>query len=188
MANCITFADIEEQVCAAADNVPGVAQTVEIGLADDVLTWPDMPAGSAESPLTMEAAGKLVDNLVLKKDAARCKFTYTRNSGEFTMTEQGDPGYESVLCAFTFDRAKISADVLGFLNATRGRRLFAVVTDKNGQKYLMGDKVNAAYRVAADAVTTGAGTTDANKVPVKIEYVCPRHLVFTGSVTETTGA
>lgn len=182
MANCITFTDIQELVSCEGDNIPGTTAEVEIGLADDVMSWPDLPSGSEESPLTFEAAGKITGNLTLKKDATRCKIVFTRNTGEFTLTEQGDPGSENVLAALTLERSKMTPEIFGFLNATRGRRLWALVTDKNGQKYLMGDKVNQAYRVAADAATTGKATSDANKVPIRIEYVSPRHLIFTGEV------
>lgn len=184
MPNCINFTDIEELVSCEGDNIPGTTAEVEIGLADDVLTWPDHPSGSAVSALTFEQAGKIVGNLSLKKDATRCKITFTRNTGEFTLTEQGDAGSENVVYAVTLERSKMTPEVFGFLNATRGRRLWVVVTDKNGQKYLLGDKVNQAYRVAADAATTGKATTDANKVPIKFEYVSPRHLVFDGTIEE----
>lgn len=187
MANCIGFTDIEELTSCDGDNVPGTAAEVEIGLADDVLTWPSHPSGSSVTSLTFMQAGSIVGNLVLKTGATRCKMVFTRNTGEFTLTEQGDAGSENVLYSLSLERSKMNAEIFGFLNATRGRRLWIKVTDKNGQKYLMGDAVNQAYRVAADAATTGKATTDANKVPIKFEYVSPRHLVFDGEV-EATGA
>ncbi len=184
MAKCVNFTDINEVVsCADGDNVAGTAAAVEIGLADEVAAWPDFPASSGEG-MSFEQAGTISGNLSLKKGASRCKLTFTRNTGEFTMTEQGEAGSENVLYALTLERSKMTAEIFGFLNATRGRSLWIKVTDKNGQSYLMGDEVNHAYRVAGDAATTGKATTDANKVPIRFEYVCPRNLVFAGSVEE----
>lgn len=185
MGNCINFSDIEEVVsCTDSDNVAGTSAQVEIGYADDVTAWPDLPAPSGDSGMSFDEAGKLAGNLTLKKGAARCKLTFTRNTGEFTMTEQGEAGGENVLYELVLERSKMTAEIFGFMNATRGRRLWVKVTDKNGQTYLMGDKTNQAYRVAADAATTGKATSDINKVPIKFEYVSPRNLVWTGDVEE----
>ena len=46
----------------------------------------------------------------------------------------------------------------------------------------MGDKLNAARKVAADASTTGKVGTDLNKIPLKFDYSCPRKLMYTGDV------
>ena len=184
MPKCVNFTDIDEVVtCAEMDNVPGTSATVEIGLADEVESWPDFPAADGEA-MSLAEAGTISGNLVLAKGASRCKLTFTRNTGEFTMTDQGEPGSENVLYALTLERAKMSAEIFGFLNATRGRRLWIKVTDKNGQTYLMGDKTNQAYRVAGDSATTGKATSDANRVPMRFEYVCPRNLVFAGEIQE----
>lgn len=185
MGKCVNFTDINEIVtCSEGDNVPGTSCEVEIGLADDVVTWPDFPAASGDTGMSFAEAGAISGNLTLKKGASRCKLTFTRNTGEFTMTDQGEPGSENVLYALALERSKMSAEIFGFLNATRGRRLWIKATDKNGQTYLMGDKVNQAYRVAGDAATTGKATTDANRVPMRFEYVCPRNLVFDGDIEE----
>ena len=68
------------------------------------------------------------------------------------------------------------------MNATRGRKLFFIVTDKNGKKYLLGDKLNGAVKVAGDAATTGTVPTDRNGVPLRFTYACPRNLVYDGDV------
>ena len=184
MADCYTFSDIAEAVsCSDADNVAGTTSEIEVGYADDVAVWPDKPSAEG-SAMTFAAAGTLTGNLTVKKGAARCKVVFTRNTGEFTMTEQGEAGGENVLYSVTLERAKMTAEIFGFLNATRGRRLWAKVTDKNGNKYLLGDAINQAYRVPADAVTTGKESSSVNKVPIKIEYVASRNLVWTGDVEE----
>lgn len=183
MDNCYSFADINEAVnCVDADNVAGTSAQVEVAYADDVTVWPEMPKPSSGEPMSFAQAGTLTGDITLSPGAKTCKLTFTRNTGKFDMQEQGEAGCESVLYSLTLERAKMNAEVLGFLNATRGRRLVILVTDKNGTKYLMGDKVNAAYRVQGDAATTGQAPTDGNKVPMRFEYVCPRHLVYSGNI------
>ena len=99
-----------------------------------------------------------------------------------TITDQGETGGESCLYELNITRAKMSQVIFGFENATRGRRLGLIVTDKNGNRYLLGDKLNAARRVAADASTTGKVGTDLNKSALKFTYACPRKLMYTGDV------
>lgn len=176
---------MEAVSCTDQDNIAGMAQEIEIGFHEDVTSYPDKPAPSESAAMTMEEAGELDGDLTIKSGAKTCKFTFTDGTGEFTMTEQGEAGGENVLYKASFERAKMSVAVFGFLNATRGRKLWAVVTDKNGTRYLLGDEVNHAKRVPADAATTGVDSgSDVNKVPISIEYVGARHLIFTGKVVK----
>lgn len=182
MANCINLADIDQAVnCADLDNVAGIAQEIIYGYYEDVATWPQLPAPEAEG-MSLEEAGKWKGDLVMKTGTRAYKLVMTDDSGELTFTDQGETGGESVLMELAIHRAKISAVIFGFENATRGRRMFFLVKDRNGQYYLMGDKNVAAKRVAADATTTGKASTDLNKVPLKFNYVCPRKLIYEGDV------
>lgn len=182
MANCINLADIDQAVnCADLDNVAGIAQEIIYGYYEDVATWPQLPAPEAEG-MSLEEAGKWKGDLVMKTGTRAYKLVMTDDSGELTFTDQGETGGESVLMELSIHRAKISVVIFGFENATRGRRMFFLVKDRNGQYYLMGDKNVAAKRVAADATTTGKASTDLNKVPLKFSYVCPRKLIYEGDV------
>ena len=182
MANCINLADIDQAVnCADLDNVAGIAQEIIYGYYEDVATWPQLPAPVSEG-MSLEVAGKWNGDLVMKTGTRAYKLVMTDDSGELTFTDQGETGGESVLMELSIHRAKISAVIFGFENATRGRRMFFLVKDRNGQYYLMGDKNVAAKRVAADATTTGKASTDLNKVPLKFSYVCPRKLIYEGDV------
>lgn len=188
MAKCINLADIDEAVnCQDFDNVAGVMQEVEVGFAEDVANWPKRPAPASGEPMDLKAAGELDGDLVLVEGAKTCKLYFSDETGEFTMTDQGEKGGENVLYQLDLERAKMSSEVLGFLNATRGRKLFLIVTDKNGIRFLMGDKINSAHRIAADAATSGKASSDVNKVPMRFTYVCPRNLVFVGEVVEQGG-
>lgn len=183
MTNCVNLADIDQAVnCAELDNVPGVAQEIIYGYWEDVATWPKLPAPVSEG-MSLSEAGEWNGDLVMKTGTRAYKLVMTDDSGELTFTDQGETGGESVLMELSIHRAKISSVIFGFENATRGRRLFLIVKDRNGQFYLMGDQNVAAKRVAADATTTGKASTDLNKVPLKFSYTCPRKLIYTGDVS-----
>lgn len=181
MANCVTLADIDANVsCEEFDNLAGIIDEIIYGYWDDVATWPDLPSGTQNQNLTLQDAGAWDGSITMKADTRAYKLRFTDGTGVLTMTDQGEQGGESVLYQLDIVRAKISQLILGFQNATRGRKLFFIVTDKNGISYLMGDKLNAAQKVAADASTTGTAPTDRNGVPLRFTYSCPRNLVYTG--------
>ncbi len=183
MGKCVNLADIDANVaCAEFDNLAGIIDDVIYGYWDDVASWPTLPEGTENSPLTLAAAGKWVGNVVMKPGTRAYKLRMTDQTGVLTMTDQGDVGGESVQYQLDFVRSKISETILGFMNATRGRKLFFIVTDKNGKKYLLGDSLNGAVKVAGDAATTGTVPTDRNGVPLRFTYACPRNLVYDGDV------
>lgn len=181
---CVELANIDEAIaCADLDNLAGVVQELIFFYWNDVATWPDLPAPTGEAgSMTFEQAGAWDGDVVMKEGTCAYKLVFTDNSGELTITDQGETGGESCLFELNITRTKMSQVIFGFENATRGRRLGLIVTDKNGQRYLMGDKLNAARRAAADATTTGKVGTDLNKVPMKFTYECPRKLMYTGDV------
>ena len=182
--DCVQLADIDSGVsCADYDNLAGVVDEIIYGYWDDVSSWPSLPEGTENSPLTLANAGKWSGDVVMKNGCRAYKLKFTDGTGVLTMTDQGERGGESVLYQLDLVRSKTSDVVLGFMNATRGRDLFFIVTDKNGVSYLMGDRLNAAKRVAGDAVTTGTASTDRNGVPLRFTYECARSLVYEGDKT-----
>ena len=182
MNNCIALADIDEAInCADIDNVGGLVQEIYIGYAEDVATWPKLPAPAGDSStMSLADAGKWNGDIVQKTGKKFFKVVYTDETGTFTITQQGEQGAESYLYQLDISRAKMNATIFGFENAIRGRKLVIIVKDKNGVCYLMGDSLNAAKMIAADASTTGTAVTDKNNVPLRFTYACPRKLVYDG--------
>lgn len=179
---CIELADIDEAIsCSDIDNVGGLVQEIGIAYAEDIATWPTLPAPTGESAtLQLTAAGAWNGDIVQNVGAKFIKVKFTDETGAFTITQQGEAGGENYLYQLDISRAKMNATIFGLENALRGRKLVILVKDKNGICYLMGDKLNAAKMVAADASTTGTASTDKNNVPMRFTYVCPRKLVYTG--------
>lgn len=182
MNNCIALADIDEAInCADIDNVGGLVQEIYIGYAEDVATWPKLPAPAGDSStMSLADAGTWDGDIVQKTGKKFFKVVYTDETGTFTITQQGEQGAESYLYQLDISRAKMNATIFGFENAIRGRKLVIIVKDKNGVCYLMGDSLNAAKMIAADASTTGTAVTDKNNVPLRFTYACPRKLVYDG--------
>lgn len=184
MNNCIALADIDEAInCADIDNVGGLVQEIYIAYAEDIATWPELPAPAGENQMmSLADAGAWEGDIVQNTGKKFVKVVYTDETGTFTITQQGEQGAESYLYQLDISRAKMNATIFGFENAIRGRKLVIIVKDKNGVCYLMGDKLNAAKMIAADATTTGTAVTDKNNVPLRFTYACPRKLVYTGDV------
>lgn len=181
LQNCIALADIDEAInCADIDNVGGIIQEIGIAFADDIATWPALPAPAAGGGLSLAQAGAWNGDIVQNVGAKFIRVRFTDETGAFTITQQGEAGGESYLYQLDISRAKMNATIFGLENALRGRKLVILVRDKNGTAYLMGDALNGAKMIAADATTTGTATTDKNNVPLRFTYVCPRKLVYTG--------
>ena len=192
MPNCVNLADIDAAVsCEEYDNLAGIVDEIIYGYWDDVATFPSLPNGTEAAAMSLADAGAWNGDVVMKAGTRAFKLRFTDETGTLTMTDQGEVGGESVLYQLDIVRSKISQVIAGFMNATRGRKLFFIVTDKNGVSYLMGDSLNAAKKIAADAATTGAVATDRNGVPLRFSYSCPRNLVYTGDketiLTESKG-
>ena len=186
MINCIALSDIDEAInCADIDNVGGLVQEIGIAFAEDIATWPSLPAPAGNSnEMQLATAGAWSGDLVQAVGKKLFKVTFTDEAGAFTITQQGEAGGENYLYQLDISRAKMNAVIFGFENALRGRKLVILVKDKNGTCYLMGDKLNGAKMVAADASTTGTATTDKNNVPLRFTYACPRKLVYTGDTAD----
>ncbi len=181
MIECIALADIDEAInCADLDNVGGIIQEVGIAFADDIATWPTLPAPASNEVMTLAQAGAWVGDLVQNVGKKFIKLVFTDETGALTITQQGEAGAESYLYQLDISRAKMNATIFGLENALRGRRLVLVVTDKNGVSYMLGDSLNAAKMVAGDASTTGTAASDKNNVPLRFTYTCPRKLVYEG--------
>lgn len=180
---CVALADLLDTLnCEDLDNRAGVVTEVLVGYADEVATWPDLPKPLGEA-LTMDKAGTWEGNLAFITGCQMQRFVFPDEQAELKISEAGENGNEVVLYELDVTRYRMGATLFGFLNAIKGRKLVLIVTDKNGNKYLMGDKLAPARKVAGDGGTTGRAATDVNKQSVKFQYYCPRYLVFTGDTS-----
>jgi hypothetical protein len=162
----------------------GIVPQIIYGYCDDVATWPEKPAPAASATtMTLEAAGGLVGDLVMASGARAYKFDFTDDTGSFQIAMQGEKGGESFVETLTIVAQKIRKILLGFMNATKGRKIFIIVKDNNGQYYLMGDKDHGAQLAGdSEGAVTGAAYTERNHVGLTFTYNTPRAYTYEGDV------
>lgn len=178
---CYELADIDPALeCEAQDNMGGLVERLLFGYHNEVATWPDFPT-FGESPMSLDKAGALDGDVVMANGCKAYKLVFTDNTGSFTIKPQGETGGESFIMELTIVSARIRKKILGFLNATKGRKLFFIVEDNNGVKYLMGDSRRGAILAAdSDGATTGSSATERNQITLKFQFTTPRALVYEG--------
>lgn len=180
---CVDLSNIDDSLdCENLDNMGGIVPRLIYGYWDDVVTWPDFPKPTADKALTLEEAGTLSGDVVMKEGTCAYMIDFTEDTGEFKITDQGETGGESYLYDLTIIAAKMRAKIFGFQNATKGRRMFFIPQDNNGNYYLMGDKRNGAKSASGDGSTTGANATARNQNTLHYTYNGQRKLVYAGDV------
>lgn len=183
MTKCIALSNIDDALtCENLDNMGGLVPRIIFGFHEDVSVWPTLPDVAAVNPLTLDAAGVLTGDIVMKNDTSAYVMDFTEDTGEFKITDQGEIGGESFLYDLTIIAAKMRKKIFGFENATKGRKMFFIVQDNNGKYYLMGDKRNGAKRVSGDGATTGANAAARNQNSLHYTYNSPRKFVYEGDV------
>lgn len=180
---CIGLEDLQfGQNCADQDNMGGITPSVLAFDWHDVAVWPKLPTRASDAPMDFEKAGAWNGDLVLKTGLKASIIEFTDDSGLLNITDQGETGGISFLYDLTMVFAKMRAEVFGFENATKSNRMGFIVTDSNGERYLLGDKGRGATRVTGDGSTTGTASADRNQSSVRFNYSCPRKLIYTGDV------
>ena len=180
---CISLSSISAAAnCVDADNRAGIVDFVLIGFADEVGTWPAMPYGSEQNPISLEQAGKWSGDLAMKNGCQLYKLAFADETGEFKITYQGEKGGKSYLYELDLTRAKMTPEMFGLENAVKERKLVILVRDRNGFWYLMGDQMVPAMMTDGDGSTTGKTGTELNRSALKFQYTCPRKLVYAGEI------
>lgn len=181
---CIALDDINEAMdCENPDNMGGIIPSVIYGYHEDVAVWPEYPTKKTTA-LTLEEAGTLVGDLVMKEGCRAYKIDFIDEVAEYKITDQGESGSESFLHDLNIVSAKMRKKIFGFENATKGRKMFFIVTDNNGTNFLMGDKRRGAIRASGDGSTTGAGPTARNQNALHYTFTAPRKCVYEGDTED----
>ena len=183
MKKCISLTSISAVTnCVAVDNRAGIVDKIIIGYADEVGTWPELPVGNIQSPISLMQAGRWNGDLAMKNGCKMVELNFTDETGEFKITDQGEKGGKSFLYELELSRAKMNATMFGLENAIKDRKLVILVRDRNEVWYLMGDKFSPVMKIDGDGSTTGKTGTDQNKTSLKFQYTCPRKLVYKGEI------
>ncbi len=180
---CIGLEDLQYGLnCEDQDNMGGITPSVIAFDWHDVVSWPDLPTKTGTDPMDFETAGSWKGDVTLKTGKKAVLIEFTEDTGLLNITDQGEVGGISFLYALTMVFAKMRRKVFGFENATKAGRMGFIVTDSNGERYLLGDRNRGAVRVAGDGSTTGTASADRNQSSVTFNFSCPRKLIYTGEV------
>jgi len=174
----ITLNDIDHDL-GHEGNMAGIVPQLIYGYQDDVATWPDEPTSTGD--ITLEVAGALLGDIVMKPGKRAFGFEFTEDTGEFKMAPVGETDGEHWEYSLDIIKAKISAKILGFANASQRKKMFFVVPDENGVYYLMGDKRRAPkLSTGGDGATTGKSSGDRNQISMSWKYRAAKALVYAG--------
>ena len=179
--NCITLDDISHSLGCGGGNAPGIQPEVIYGYHEDVDVWPDEPAPVSGTPVSLEEAGALIGDVVMKAGTRAYKFAFTEDAGNFAIATDGQVDGMSAVYNLSIVKAKIAKLILGFMNAATARRMFFIVTDENGTSYLMGGKRRGASLVpGGDGAVTGTTASDRNQTTLAFTYRSAKALVYEG--------
>lgn len=172
---CINLSNIDASIsCSDSFNMGGLVPRVVFGYHDDVDVWPDFPdAVDTDNGTELSAAGELDSTLAMKTGKRAFELHFTEDTGSFSIAPQGDKGNISFLYTLAFINKRVRSHILGFLNASKNRKMFFLVQDANGKWYLMGDKFRGAMLSPSDGAVTGAASTDPNQVTTTFTYTSP---------------
>lgn len=186
MAKCVTLSSIGAAAnCTDYDNRGGIVSKILLGYHSSVATWPDLPAASS-SPMDLATAGKLNGDLALASGEKMVEINFIDEEGEFHISLSGEKGARCAHYELDIMRSKISAEILGLINACKDEGLVIVVIDANGNKYLMGDELVPARMIDGDGAGTGRARTDRNATTLNFEYYGQRCLVYDGDIDDLT--
>jgi len=181
MAKHVTLENIDHALDGG--NMAGIRPRIIYGYQEDVSVWPAAPNGSV-TPLSLEDAGELTGDVVMKAGTKAFTFDFTEDVGTHGMAIVGEVDALHVDHTLSLTKAKIVAKILGFMNAAMDRKMFFIVTDENETSYLMGDKNRGASMVAGDGTTTGAGSGDRNQTSLQFKYRARKALVYKGDLED----
>jgi hypothetical protein len=178
------FTDISKNL-PNGENMGGLQQKVYFGFWDDVSTWPTKPS----SPADIEANGVLTGDLAMKAGKRMFEMYITDDTGEFNIESVGEVDGKSYVLHLLLFHPGLQKKILGFVNAIKNDNLFFVVTDAEGQMYLMGDSLRPAVFIGApDGGGTGRETAARKGMSMEFTYKTPNVYVYEGSVPLTEAA
>ncbi len=178
------FTDINKNL-PNGENMGGIVQKVYFGFWADVETWPTKPT----NPADIEANGVLTGTVVMKAGKRMFEMYITDDTGEFNIESVGEVDGKSFVEHLTFFHPGLQKKILGFMNAAKNDNLFFIVTDAEGQMYLMGDSMRpAVYQGSPDGNGTGKETAARKGMSAEFTYKTPNVYVYAGTVPLTPAA
>lgn len=175
------FTDINKNL-PNGENMGGIVQKIYFGFWADVETFPAKPV----APATLEDNASLTGNIIMKPGKRMFEMYITDDTGEFNVEPVGEADGKSFVLHLRFFHPGMQRKILGFINAAKNDNLVFVVTDAEGQQYLMGDALRpAVYQGAPDGSGTGKETASRKGISCEFTYKTGNVYVYTGTVPLT---
>lgn len=157
--------------CLNAELQAGVSEVgVHYAVHSDITTFP-MPINFDDPLFTYEKAVEVTSPIVFAAGKGFGKIVVQSDTGEVQLEAGGNKGNKKLKSIFAFYVAGNDKRLLGFIRARLNTPMLFCVTERNGQKRLVGDKFNPAYMTEVKA-TTGKGGEDDKGVQFSIESYC----------------
>ena len=187
--NCVSLESVDHSLGCTGGNSPGIVPKVQYGYWDDVDAWPDEPApvsaGGVVTPVSLEEYGALKGDVSMKPGTCAFELDFTEDAGSFSMVPDGEIDGMSVNYTLNIIKAKIVKKVLGLMNAAMGRKMFFIVQDENGNRYLMGSKRRGCSFVGGgDGANTGTKSGDRNQITLQFTFRAGMALVYEGDTVD----
>jgi hypothetical protein len=184
-SNCINLEDIDHNL-GCTGNVSGIATKLIFGYHSDVAVWPDEPLPvDSDNSLSLEESATLDGDVVMKAGTRAFEMEFTEDSGSLTIIPVGEIDGGQMEYTLTIIKAKLQKRVLGLMNAAVAKKLFFIVQDENGVRYLMGNKRRGCtFVTGGDGATTGTTSSDRNQASLQFKFRAGRAFVYEGDTED----
>jgi hypothetical protein len=157
--------------CINAEVQAGVSEVgVHYAVHKDITNFP-MPVNFDDPTFTYEKAVEVSAPIVFAAGKGFGQIVIQSDTGEVQLEAGGNKGNKKLKSVFPFFVAGNDKKLLGFIRTRINTPMLFCVTERNGQKRLIGDKFNPAYMSEVKG-TTGKGGDDDKGVQFSIESYC----------------
>lgn len=169
---CFDDIDIESlDSCINTEIQAGVSEVgVHYAVHGQITTFP-MPLNVGEVGYTYETAVVVDEPIVFQAGKGFGQITVQSDSGEVALDLVGNKGNKKTKSSFSFYIPGNAKKLLGMVRTLKNVPMVFCVTERDGQKRLIGDKFNPAYMSEVKG-TTGKGGEDDKGVQFTIESYC----------------
>lgn len=157
--------------CINSEVQAGVSEVgVFYAVHGDIASFP-MPIGFDDPVFTYEKAVEVATPITFNAGKGFGKIVIQSDTGEVLLEAPGNKGNKKLKSVFPFYVAGNNKKLLGFIRTRLNTPMLFCVTERNGQKRLIGDKFNPAY-ISEVKGSTGKGGEDDKGIQFSIESFC----------------
>lgn len=168
--------------CINSEVQAGVSEVnVRYAIHPQINAFP-MPKNYGDAGYSYETAVTVTEDIEFTAGKGFGKIAIMPDSGEVLVDLVGNKGNKKTKSSFPFTVSGNNKKTLGFLRTHKNTPMVFCVTERDGQKRLIGDAFNPAYVVEAKG-TTGKGGEDDKVVNFTFESYCVP-IVYEGAIQE----